>query len=136
MSHGHAIRSIFRPLARNPRRMAADKNLGRRCAAVTQTGRNAPLTLTILANNDDWARCEFRNPVRHRRVGPADGAGNEARIGGELLVCADIDQRRPMWHANQTPKLREMLFNDDTMRPRIEMGAILQLSPHGEIASP
>src|ERR1700729_2798631 len=30
----------------------------------------------------------------------------------------------------------EMLFNDDTMRPPIEMGAILQLSPHGEIASP
>src|SRR3984957_15990844 len=30
----------------------------------------------------------------------------------------------------------EMLFNDDMMRPRIKTGAILQLSPHGEIASP
>jgi hypothetical protein len=29
-----------------------------------------------------------------------------------------------------------MLFNDDMMRPRIKTGAILQLSPHGEIASP
>jgi hypothetical protein len=30
----------------------------------------------------------------------------------------------------------EMVFNDDTMRPWIQTGAILRLSPRGEIASP
>jgi hypothetical protein len=30
----------------------------------------------------------------------------------------------------------EMVLNDDMLRPPIGMGAILQLSPHGEIASP
>jgi hypothetical protein len=31
---------------------------------------------------------------------------------------------------------KDIALNDDMLRPRLKTGAILQLSPHGEIASP
>ena len=119
-----------------PSRMSAGKNLGGRGAAVTQPRGNAfALGPAVLAYRHCRASGEFRRPGRHCSVRPAYRAGNEARIGGEGIHAAHVDERGSIRHADQAPKrIRRYAVELRHSAPSNKSGAILRLSPHGEIA--
>jgi hypothetical protein len=72
--------------------MSARENFCRRRAGVTQPGRNAlAQLLTFLANDNSGSAGEFRRPGRGGFVGPANGGGNEAGVGGEIAVEPYVD---------------------------------------------
>ena len=48
---------------------------------------------------------EIRRPGRHGFVRAADGAGNEAGVGGEVLLGPHIDERGAVRDADQARKL-------------------------------
>ena len=132
---GHQRQARLRPGG-----MAADENFGRRRAGVTQPGRHALAELlAFVADDDGGSPREFRRPRRHSfvRIGglaPGMKRGSAANSSFARTSMSAGPCGTPIRRASFSA---DMVLNDDMMmRPWRETGAILQLSPHGEIASP
>ena len=69
---------------------------------MAQPGRGALREfLAALADDDGRAAGEFLAPVGGVLMAAPDGAGNQPRVGGEILVGADVDQDRHVRRADQ-----------------------------------
>ena len=60
--------------------------------------------LAALADDDGRAAGEFLAPVGGVLMAAPDRAGNQPRIGGKILVGADVDQGRGLRRADQAGK--------------------------------
>ena len=88
-----------------PGLVAALEDLGRD-ALLTQPGRRPLAQLqAALADHHGGLPGELGGPVADLGGGAAQGRGNQPRIGGEILVEADIDQRRTLRRSEQTDEL-------------------------------
>ena len=71
-------------------------------AGVTEPGGDALAELqALLADDDRRPAGKRRSPRRHGGEGPSHRAGNEPRVGGEVLVGADVDDRRAFRRADE-----------------------------------
>ena len=72
-------------------------------AGVAKPGGDALAELLALLADDDCAarRASSGAHAATRGKGPADRAGDEPRIGGKVLVGADIDDRRTLRRADE-----------------------------------
>jgi hypothetical protein len=73
-------------------------------AGLAQPGRG-PFAefLPLLADNDDRRLAgKLRRPFLHITVGAPHGAGDQARIGGKIVIDAYIDKGRCLGGTNET----------------------------------
>ena len=63
----------------------------------------------FLANHDDGSAREFMSPIRHRVEGTTYGAWHAVRIGGKVLIRADVDEGGAFGSAEKAGEL----FNRD-----------------------
>ena len=86
----------------------------------------------------DWPA----NSVAHSETweGPADGAGDQARVGGEVLVGLDVDEDRASGRADQAGELVDGdgvdRRHDDASLLKESWTRCLGMSPREEIAVP
>ena len=112
-----------RQLGRLPRLEAALEGISRG-TFMAQPGGDAMAELfAALAEHDDRAATEFLRPLRHLRVGTAQRGGKQPGIGLEIIVDADIDERRRFRRADEARQLFDGdVLIDDMMRPLVGVG--------------
>src|SRR5262249_38284473 len=72
-------------------------------AAMPAPGGRAVAELQAALTDDDGRRAaELAAPALGQGMRAPDRAWNEARIGGEILIGADIDEMRAFGHAHET----------------------------------
>jgi hypothetical protein len=59
----------------------------------------------LLADDDGRLADELLGPIGRPGPWAADGARDQARVGGEVLVGLDIDENRALGRANQAGEL-------------------------------
>ena len=89
---------------------------------MPQPGGDALAELVALAGRSTTAgaRQSCRAQSATRVEGPAHGARDQPRVGGEILVGADVDESRRIGPADQARQSLsgEIVVNDDMVRPR------------------
>src|SRR5579871_1712403 len=85
-----------------PGGIAALKCFGRDIAVAKPGSRPFAELLPLLANDDDGAPGEIRRPVLNIAMRPSPRARDQAWVGGEVIIEANIDQNRREGRANQS----------------------------------
>ncbi len=101
---GYFVGGNGRPLCCGPTEMAALKRLGRDAALTEPGGGTFAELLTLLANHDDGLTGQARRPVVNIAVRPPRRAGDQAWIGGKVIVNAHVDESRRLGGADEPGK--------------------------------